>query len=131
MGPSPTRSHRGGCLSSSVRRGRAWIREKPLKPMGPCLSIVELLVSLSIPNSIHGRSVMNQLYLDFLASFTPKALLTRWFQGSSVSLFGSELSAIKFRYFIFGCKNLKKKAGSFDLLDHRIQVISPGVVGKL
>ena len=99
--------------------------------MGPCLSIVELLVSLSIPNSIHGRSVMNQLYLDFLASFTPKALLTRWFQGSSVSLFGSELSAIKFRYFIFGCKNLKKKAGSFDLLDHRIQVISPGVVGKL
>lgn len=29
-GPSPTRSHRGGCLSSRVSRGRAWIREKPL-----------------------------------------------------------------------------------------------------
>ena len=34
MRPSPTRSHRGGCLSSRVRRGRAWIREKPLKPVG-------------------------------------------------------------------------------------------------
>ena len=37
----------------------------PPNPWWPCISIVELLVSLSISNSIHGRSVMNQLYLDF------------------------------------------------------------------
>ena len=105
-------------------------REAPPNPWGPCLSIVELLVGLSSPNCIHGRSIMNQLYLDFLASFTPKSLFTRWFQCSSVSLVVSELSAIKFRYFIFSCKNLKRKAASFDLFDQRIQINSAGVIGK-